>query len=222
MTKKEDEHAHVHGHGHEGADPALHEQQHAPEHASEPAPAPAPAAPPVGIAPLLNNLNDPTIKFRSDRASLVRPATQPPTGQSIKLGFSCAVPSGTSFAIGDKIALAKLPKNCRLLDFGIDIPPLDSTGTPLCAFSLGDLISTTRYMPAGGVTPAMNIVLSWFGGARQRGSSTAAGTQNMQAGALPYILTDDDYLLMACTAASGASGLTSNQVVSGYVEYENT
>src|SRR5216683_4235384 len=64
-----------------------------------------------------------------------------------------------TFVINDLTFLCQIPNFATLYDFAIDLPQLDSNGTPLLTLSVGDNIATT----AGGVGAAGYFSVSTIG-----------------------------------------------------------
>lgn len=132
---------------------------------------------------------------RSNRAgSSFQPATRP-QGALIGYPFSITV---SALPVNDLLYLAKIPKDCTLLGFQIDVPDLDTDGSPTCEISVGDTGSATRFTGTI-VCETTTVRIS------SHASPTAAtGGIGITLASLPRRYTALDYLLIKIVTASAA------------------
>lgn len=109
----------------------------------------------------------------------------------------------TALAVDDVIELVKIPENGRVLDLALDVPDLDTGGTPAIVFDVGDGDDQDRYI-SGSTTG-------------QGGGSIT--TTDLRAPGLgighQYSSTDTIDLTVTTGPATGATGVT----LKGWVTY---
>lgn len=139
--------------------------------------------------------------FYSDAAKPRNPAK---TGVQFPIIVPFTLAITTAPAVNDLYELAKIPKDAIVVDFGLDVPDMD-TGGPTLTFELGDRVTSDKFMGnstdlAAGA--ANGFTASGWGGARVR-STGAALTADPSEGSLPTTpYAAEDALVLKCTAAA--------------------
>lgn len=82
--------------------------------------------------------------YRSDVAkSSFQPATRP---QHAIIGYPFSLTVSAALATDDVLILGKIPKDCTLLAFLIDIPDLDTDASPTLRAEIGDSGDSDRFV----------------------------------------------------------------------------
>jgi len=139
-------------------------------------------------------------------SSSFQPATRP---QHAILGYPFSYAVAANPAADDILILGKIPKDCTLLAFFIDIPDLDTNGSPTLSVSVGDAQDEARFLATATAVNAARSIISTM-------AITATQTLGTIAGTVPrrYTATSDLRLTFQATAATFAAG-----TIRGWYQY---
>lgn len=84
--------------------------------------------------------------YLSDKAAASVPIRTPVVGGTATVRASFTITA--ALVVNDVIQLVKVPKGCFVLDVKVQCPDLDTGGSPVAAFTVGDGGDTDRYITA--------------------------------------------------------------------------
>ena len=124
---------------------------------------------------------------------------------------SSATPSRILNTAGQRLYLAKIPKNSTLVGFFIDLPDLDDTGTAF-KVSVGDTANQYKWVSSATVGQATGKIRC------PTNIGPTPATVTCVDSALPTKYTSADAVVMTLAAAPGTA-FTTTRTVKGWIRY---